>query len=199
LLLDLSLSWLSSLHGFPAYGALFLLLFLCGVGLPMIAQDVLLLAAAGLGLQSIPLMLAAWLGIMAGDALTFYWGHHYGAKWVRDERAAHLFPPERLARWEEAARRIALPLCFVTRFLPGMRSTVFFASGTLRMPYRASFIGNGVGALVYVALLTYGVHSLGWTWQQLQAPIDHVDNLLTGALVLALVMAWLRARRRARA
>jgi hypothetical protein len=50
-----------------------------------------------------------------------------------------------------------------------------------------------------VALLTYGVHSLGWTWQQLQAPIDHVDNLLTGALVLALVMAWLRARRRARA
>jgi hypothetical protein len=50
-----------------------------------------------------------------------------------------------------------------------------------------------------VALLTYGVNALGWRWQQLQAPIDHVDDLLTGALVLLLVMGWLRARRRARA
>jgi membrane-associated protein len=196
--LDLSLSWLSSLHGFPVYGALFLLLFLCGIGLP-VAQDVLVLAAAGLGLQSIPLALAAWLGIVAGDAVTFYWGRHYGARWIRDPRAARFFPPEKLARWEEGARRFALPFCFVTRFLPGMRSTFFFAGGTLRMTYRSFFVGNGVGALIYVSLLTYGVNALGWHWQKLQAPIDHVDDLLTGALVLALVMAWLRARRRARA
>ena len=60
-------------------------------------------------------------------------------------------------------------------------------------------MSNRVGALIYVSLLTYGVNALGWHWQKLQAPIDHADDLLTAALVLALVMVWLRGRRRARA
>lgn len=195
LLLDLSLSWLSSLNGLSAYGCLFLLLFLCGIGAP-IAQDLLVLAAAALGLQALPLIAVAWLGIVAGDALTFYWGHHYGAKWVRDPRAAHFFPAERLRKSEEIARRFALPLCFLTRFLPGLRSTLFFVGGTLRISYRSFFLGNGIAALLHVGVLVYGVHALGWRWQQVQAPLDNADNLLTAGLVLLFVMLWLRSRRR---
>lgn len=196
LLLDPSLAFLATLHGPAAFGFLFLLLFLCGIGLP-IAQDLLVLAAVALGLQTLPLVVVAWLGIVAGDAVTFYWGHHYGAKWIRDPRAAHFLPAERLRRFEEVAGRFALPLCFLTRFLPGLRSTLFFVGGTLRMTYRSFFVGNGIAALLHVAVLTYGAHALGWRWQQVQAPLDNADNLLTAGLVLLLVMLWLRARRAA--
>src|SRR5690348_1582614 len=104
-LLELVLGYLASLRGVQAYEAVFLLLFLCGIGMPL-SQDMLLLAAAGfvsLGAMAMgPLLLVCVLGLLAGDALTFWTGRHWGARWIRRPWAARFVPPERLPAIEES-------------------------------------------------------------------------------------------------
>jgi len=195
-LLELVLGYLSTLRGLQAYEAVFLLLFLCGSGLPL-SQDMVILAAAGYTLFGAmapgPLLVVAVAGLLAGDALTFWIGRHWGARWVRRPWAARFVPPEKLPALEERARRFALPFSFVTRFLPGQRSTYFFVGGTLRMPWGRFLVGNGVGAIVQVALFMYGVRTLGWSWSRLSGPFDTADNVLTGLLLIALA-GWLWTR-----
>ncbi len=198
--LDLTISFLTAQHGLPAYGWLFMLLFLCGIGAP-IAQDVLLIAAAqqtlAHALNPLLLVIVAALGLLAGDALTFWTGHYYGARWVRRPWAARLVPPQRLPALEDAARRHAVPASFVTRLLVGQRSTLFFVAGTLRMPWRGFLLGDGVAALVHVLLLLSAVRFFGWRWPDWQDAFDRADDRLTLALVVLLFVLWLRARRRA--
>ena len=64
------------------------------------------------------------------------------------------------------------------------------------MPWGRFLVGDAVGALVQAALFTYGARKLGWQWATLRAPFDHVDDLLTGVLVIALLVALWRKRRR---
>lgn len=198
-LLELVLGVLASLHGVRAYEALFLLLFLCGLGMPF-SQDMLLLAAAASTLfgamAPAPLFAVAVAGLLAGDAFTFWIGRRWGARWVRRPWAARFVPPDRLPAWEATARRYALPFSFVTRFLPGQRSTLFFVGGTLRMPWGRFLAGNGVGAIVYVGVLLYGARSLGWGWSRLQEPFDRVDNVLTAVLLLLVFAALWRLGRK---
>jgi membrane protein DedA with SNARE-associated domain len=199
LFLDLAIAFVTAQHGLPAYGWLFTLLFLCGIGLP-VAQDALLIAAAqqtlAHALDPVLLVVVAALGLVAGDALTFWTGRYYGARWVRRPWAARLVPPEKLPAMEDMAQRHAVPASFVTRFLIGQRSTLFFIAGTLRMPWRGFFIGDGVGAVVHVALLLGAVRWLDWRWPEWQDAFSRADDRLTLALIVLLLVLWLRGRRR---
>jgi membrane protein DedA with SNARE-associated domain len=196
--LELSLAVLATLHGTAACVLLLLLVACAGIGAPW-GQDVLLLAAAGLtshgGLHPVPAMLAAWFGILAGDALSVWTGHYFGARWVRRPWAARFVPPQRLPALEERMRRHAGIFSFLTRLLPGQRASLFFIAGTLRMPYRPFFIGNGVAALLQVALFFYGARALGWQWQAFAPRFEQADDLLTLALLVVLLVWWWHARR----
>lgn len=198
--LDIVLSVLATLHGGDAYFLFFALLFACGIAGP-ISEDALLLAAATFGsqggMQPFAMMLVAWLGIMAGDTLTFWTGHRWGARWIRRPWAQRFVPPGRLPGLEAGVRRFGPVLAFVARFLPGQRTTLFFAYGTLRMPYATFFIFNGVAAFIYVPVLVFGVRLLGWDWQRWRGPLDSIDNWLT-LLSIVVIVGWCWGARRRR-
>jgi membrane protein DedA with SNARE-associated domain len=191
-LLELVLGHLASLRGVQAYEAVFLLLFLCGIGMPL-SQDMLLLAAAGfvtLGTMAAgPLFVVSVLGLLAGDALTFWTGRHWGARWIRRPWAARFVPPERLPGIEESVRRHAVLGSVLTRFLPGQRSTLFFVAGTLRMPWGRFLLGDGIAAMLHVGVLFYGARALGWNWSGLREPFDRADDVLTGLLLVVVLLA----------
>jgi membrane protein DedA with SNARE-associated domain len=195
---ELALGLLPSLHGPAGYALLFLLVASAGLGAPW-AQDVVLLAAAESAWRSggpQPLVVAAtaWAAILAGDALSVWFGHRYGARWVRRPWAARFVPPQRLPGLEEGMHRHAALLTFVTRFLPGQRGTLFFIFGSLRMPWRPFLMAEALAALVQVAIAQVGTRAFGWSWQGFSAPVEAADNVLTLALVLGLVAWWVRAR-----
>jgi membrane protein DedA with SNARE-associated domain len=196
--LEIFLGLLATLQGSAAYGLALFLLFAAGIGAPL-SQDVLLLASAKLAnLQPIPLMLVAWIGVVAADALGLWIGHRYGARWIRRPWARRIVAAERLPALEDRMRRHGAVLAFVTRFLPGQRATLSFIYGTLRLPYRTFLLADGLAALVQVPLFVYGVRSLGWQWQALQPRFDRADDILTLAVLAILLAWWLRERRRAR-
>lgn len=194
---DSALAFLQSLQGLPAYALLFALLFSCGIGAP-INEDILLLAAAALTLQGvmdpIPLMVVAWFGLVAGDALVFHWGHRFGARLLRHRWAARIVSPSRLAAMQETMRRYGPAYIFVVRFMPGVRTALFFAAGSLKMPYRHLFIYDGAAAVVELPLLVYGVRYVGGRWQEIMALVGRFQGWLVAFVVLLLAGLWLFGR-----
>jgi membrane protein DedA with SNARE-associated domain len=198
---DSAMAFLQSLQGFPAYALLFALLFSCGIGAP-INEDILLLAAAALTLKGImdpvPLMVVAWFGLVLGDALVFYWGHRFGARLLRHRYFARVVPEARLASMQDTMRRYGPAYIFVVRFMPGVRTPLFFAAGSLKMPYRHLFIFDGVAALVELPLLVYGVRYVGGRWEEILALVQRFQGWLVPVFLLLMLGIWLLSRRRAR-
>jgi membrane protein DedA with SNARE-associated domain len=198
---DSMMAFLQSLQGFPAYALLFALLFSCGIGAPM-NEDILLLAAAALTLKGVmepvPLMIVSWFGLVLGDALVFHWGHRFGARMLRHRYFARVVPEARLASLQDTMRRYGPGYIFVVRFMPGIRTPLFFAAGSLKMPYRHLFIYDGAAALVELPLLVYGVRYVGGRWEEILALMQRFQGVLLPAFVVLIVGIWLLARRRAK-
>lgn len=200
---DSAMAFLQSLQGLPAYALLFVLLFSCGIGAPM-NEDIVLLAAAALTLKGImdpvPLMAVSWFGLVLGDALVFHWGHRFGSPLLQHRWAARIVSPQRLASLQETMRRYGPAYIFVVRFMPGVRTALFFAAGSLKMPYRHLFIYDGAAALVELPLLVYGVRYVGGRWQEIVDVVGQFQGVLVAGVVVLLLALWVWGRwRRARA
>ena len=195
--MDSLMAFLQSLQGVPAYALLLGLLFASGFGLP-INEDILLLAAAALTLKGVmdplPLIAVAWIGLLSADTLIFHWGRLFGVRLLRHRFIARWMPEARLAAMQNTMLRYGPGYIFVVRFMPGMRTALFFAAGSLRMPYRYMPIYDGAAALVELPLLVYGVRYVGGRWEEILALIQRFQSWLLPALLLVLAVWWLYSR-----
>ena len=154
------MAFLHSLQGWPAYALVFGILVGSGFGLPM-NEDILLVTAAALTLSGVmapwPLIAVAWCGLLIADGLVFHWGRVFGARLIEHRWLAHAIPPRRLAAMQAFMLRTGPAAIFLARFMPGVRSAVYLAAGSLRLPYRQQFLYDGLAAAVEVPLLVFAV------------------------------------------
>lgn len=200
-IMDSLMAFLQSLQGVPAYALLFGLLFASGFGLP-INEDIALLVAATLTLRGVmdplPLIAVAWCGLLAADALVFHWGRLLGPPLLRHRWIARWVLPQRLAAMQGTMLRYGPGYIFVVRFMPGMRTALFFAAGSLKMPYRYLLIYDGAAALVELPLLVYAVRYVGGRWEEILALVQRFQAFILPALVLLALGAWLYSRSRSK-
>ncbi|GAC1531382.1 MAG: hypothetical protein NVS2B4_10730 [Ramlibacter sp.] len=201
-MMDSVMAFLQSLQGGPAYALVFGVLATSGLGLP-VNEDILLMVAAALSLRGVmqpwPLIAVAWCGVLFADALVFHWGRRFGVHLLQHRWAARLLPPHRLAALQATMRRWGPGYLCLVRFLPGMRSALLFAAGSLRMPYRQLVLFDGGAGLVELPLLVFTVRLLGGRWQDILATLQGWQGVLLPALLAvaaaALLRRWLRRRR----
>ena len=198
------LAQLAALQGGPAYALVFALLVACGIGAPM-NEDIVLLVAAALTLSGVmspaPLIGVAWFGLVIGDGMVFHWGHRFGPRILATRFASRIVSPTRLAEFQGRVQRGGPAYIFLIRFMPGIRTALFFAAGTLKIRYRTFFLFNGAAAAIELPLLVYGVRFVGGRWEEILAAIHRLQAvLLIGLAALALALLAFRAlRKRARA
>jgi membrane protein DedA with SNARE-associated domain len=180
------------------YAALFVLLLLGIVGLPI--PDETLLTWAGFvvrkgHLHPVATFLAAAAGSMGGITLSYVMGRTLGLGLVR--RYGHWLhiTDERLARfhrWYERAGRWSLTLGY---FIPGVRHLTAIGAGTsgIRWPTFALFAYSG--ALLWVGtFLTIG-YFLGREWESGSQTARHgIAAGAVGLALLAVVVYWVRRR-----
>lgn len=199
--MDSLMAFLHSLQGVEAYALLLGLLVGSGFGLP-VNEDILLLGSAALTLKGVmepvPLVAVAWLGLVTADSLVLHWGHRFGGQLLRHRFLARLMPEARLVAMQAVMRRYGPGFMFVARFMPGLRTPLFFAAGSLKMPYRHLFIFDGAAALVELPLLVYGVRYLGGRWQEILALVQRFQGFLLPGLALMGLGLWLYSRRRSK-
>lgn len=198
------MAFLQSLQGAPAYALVFVVLAASGFGLP-INEDILLMAAAALTLRGVmeplPLVAVAWCGVLCADTLIFHWGHRFGARLLQHRWAGRMLPPGRLAALQGTVRRWGPGYLFLVRFLPGMRTALLFAAGSLKLPYRHLLLCDGLAGLVELPLLVHAVRLVGGRWQAILGAVQAWQSVLWPALLLLVAAAWLlvRLRRRSQA
>lgn len=193
----------TALQQHPYLGAA-LVFLLCGMGLPL-PEELVLLAAGYLCAKfpetlSLPVMMGWCAGaILVGDLLPFVLGRVFGVRLLRLRWLRLVVTKQRLANFDRWFRRRGDYVILIARFLAGLRMVAFFTAGTMKMPWRRFLLLDGLGILLIVPTLTWiGFHSAAFiesvveTAQKLERGI--LWTSLGGAAVLG-IWYWLRRRR----
>ncbi|WP_255991201.1 DedA family protein [Chitinolyticbacter albus] len=146
---------------FTDYGylAVFLVLLICGFGVP-IPEDITLVAGgiiSGLGYAHVHTMFAVCMaGVLVGDATMFWLGRHYGTRALKWRWVAHVLTPERYEAVQDKFARYGNRVLFVARFLPGLRSPIFLTAGMSQcVPFWRFLLLDGFAALISVPVWVY--------------------------------------------
>ena len=141
------------------YMAVFLMLLICGFGIPL-PEDITLVTGGvivGLGHAELPTMIiVGLLGVIIGDGIMFGMGRFLGKKIQKKYWFCKIMPPTRFEKAQEAFHKYGKSVMFVARFLPGVRTPIFFSAG---MSHRISFLTwismDGIAALISVPIWIY--------------------------------------------
>jgi membrane protein DedA with SNARE-associated domain len=199
------LAHLSDLSPTSVYLTIAGILVLCGLGLP-IPEDISLISAgymAHLGAVNVHWMFViCFAAVLGGDTLAFFLGRWFGRRLLAWRPAQRLFSARKQLRVRAYFRKYGSKVIFIGRFLPGLRFSIFFSAGSLRVRFATFFIYDSLAAILSVPFLVYFAWYFG----------KHIDKVISwarrseyGILVLAavavgvvLVKSW-RHRRRNRA
>jgi len=138
------------------YVGLFLVLVLCGLGLP-VPEDLALLTGGFLvhrGITQYPTTLAiSFVGVVAGDNSLFFLGRRFGTsvlRYVGFVRPRILPRIERLKIFMDRHGHMAI---FYARFLAGVRALVYLTAGSAGVSPRRFVIYDALGAVISVPLV----------------------------------------------
>lgn len=186
----------------------FFVLLLCGFGLPM-PEDVVLVAAGALGQIDgrswIEVSAVMYAGVMLGDSTIFLAGRYFGAR-IRGSRwFQRYFSEKKQGKVEDLFHRYHSWVLFVGRFLPGLRTPIFFTAGSTRVKFWKFFFFDGLAALVSVPFFVWLGH---WLWAKFSDDISQLQQALSRTqsysfmvavlILLVVVLAVIRIVRNSR-
>lgn len=178
---------------------------LCGLGLPLPEEIVLL--AAGFVCAKFPdhaqlLPMMGWCGaaILVGDMIPFLLGRIFGVRLLRLRWLRYFITKQRLATFDRWFRRRGDMVIVISRFLAGLRMVAFFTAGAMKMRWSRFLFLDGLGIVLMVPLLTWLGYSSAGFIEEMIAWIEKIERgLLWGTIGGALLLAgglWLWRRRR---
>ncbi len=128
-----------------------------------------------------------------GDNLGYAIGH-YGGRPLLDRYHKFLHvEPSALARSEALFARYGPSTIFFARFVFGMRVVAGPLAGVLRMPRRAFFLFNFLGAAVWVTVIAGAGYLFGRHWTELVHVLGRLNLVIL--LVAGIVALYLWTRR----
>lgn len=177
----------SGLSGFGAYATIVGILVICGFGVP-IPEDITLLAAGLLASSSritlFGALAAGFFGVLLGDSVLFLLGRRFGKRIFSLPGFRRIFTPSRVSAAESRIRRNGPFICFIARFLPGLRSPVFAMAGALGVRPLTFFALDGFAAAISVPVWVYLGYWFGNNLDEAFKRAEHVQMYLFGGLIV---------------
>jgi membrane protein DedA with SNARE-associated domain len=185
------------------YPGIFLVVVLGNIGLPVPEETVLALAGYLVWsgrLQLLPVLVVAVISAVAGDNLGYWLGRRYGRAAV-ERYARWLLTRGRVVVAERYIRRYGgLAVC-VARFVGGLRFLAGPLAGAVGLPFRSFFLGNLLGAVLFVPYavgIGYAIgYGLGPYVAHVQRALGGIGRvvLLVGVIVVVALVGWRTAIR----
>jgi len=159
-------------HSGPVpYLIVFFLLLACGFGLPM-PEDVILFAAGMMAFYKsadVRIMICTcFFGVLMGDTAVYTIGALFGRRLRKTALVKRVLPPARVRAVRRKLHEHRNKVIFLARFMPGLRTPVFFTSGTLHIPFRVFVFFDGMAALISVPTIVFATYYFG----------NHVDRVV---------------------
>lgn len=188
-------SWIEA----GGYVALFGLLFLCGLGLPL-PEDIPLLIAGALvangKMHLVPAGIAAWCGIIGGDIMLYHLGKKFGLEITRVRFIGKHVTRERIERVEQMFEQYGIAVVGIGRMFAGVRGAMVIAAGAIRFNFWKFLITDGIAALISGGFFVFVGHWLGSRLNE-QTIKEFKHIFIAGALVVAVgVVGWILWRRK---
>jgi membrane-associated protein len=156
---------LAEFLGHWGYLALFIVVDLGNVGVPLPDETVLALAGYLVWRGDMRLSVVLVVGIIsavAGDNLGYWIGRRFGRNALPRYASWVLGHPERLNAMESFIERRGPFAVFVARFIPGIRFMAGPLAGGLGMRSLPFFLANVLGAIVYVPVVVTAGYAIGY-------------------------------------
>jgi len=185
------LTLVSSYIAHFTYVGLFVVLLLCGLGLPL-PEDVALLAGGFLvhrGVTHYPMTLAVSLvGVVAGDNSLFFLGRRFGTGLVRYFGIGRPGTQIQIDRIRDFMNRHGHRAIFYARFLAGLRALVYLSAGSFGVTPVRFLLYDLLGAIISVPIVV----SIGYLFGgQLEVAIHYLggfERLIWVVAVLSLAV-----------
>lgn len=182
-----------------------LVFLLCGLGLPL-PEEIVLLAGGFVcakypeKAQLLPMMGWCAGAILVGDMIPFLLGRIFGVRLLRVRWLRYFITKQRLAVFDRWFRRRGDLVIVISRFVPGLRVVAFFTAGAMKMRIARFLLLDGIGIALIVPLLTWvGFRSKDFIDEAIEKVTTVERGILWGVLIggaiLALVIWWHRRRR----
>ncbi|REJ71155.1 MAG: DedA family protein [Planctomycetota bacterium] len=172
------------------YAAIILVLFLCGMGLPLPEEIPIVtsavLAASG-HLDPWWALAACMFGVLSGDLIMYYLGCRWGTHVLDHKLSRKLLTPERQKRVVKYFARYGARIIFIARFLPGIRAPIFLSAGTLGVSFWLFIAMDGGAAVLSIPLSFW----LAYLFTDKLREIMDVHHTLQLWVIVALVTAVL--------
>lgn len=158
-------------YGSYSYGVILAVLLACGFGLPL-PEDVTLVAGGILASRDIIdfkfTVAVCMVGVLAGDGTIFFLGSRYGKRLRRAKFFSLVLPEKRDAAVKSIFDKYGDKVIFMARFMPGLRTPLFFATGSYHVPFWKFFMLDGLAALISVPLWVYVGYLFGANLEELE-------------------------------
>ncbi len=199
---------------YVGYAFVFVGLVLCGFGLPM-PEDIILVTGGVLAWLSsslevaslqgmlhdeglIGMVIVGLAGILAGDSVIFWAGRRFGIRVADFKPLRRIVTPEKLEKVEKLMRRRGNVVVTLARYLPGIRAPTYFTAGHARMPYWEFLLFDGVAALIsaplWVCIGFYFGSNIEAAAHQAQR-FGHYILAAMALVILVLALRWIREHR----
>jgi membrane protein DedA with SNARE-associated domain len=175
------------------YLGLLIVLVLCGLGLP-VPEDAVLLTGGFLahrGLVQYPVALAiSFVGVITGDCSLFFLGRRFGTGLLRYFGLLHPGSRKSIARMQSFMNRYGHRAIFYGRFLAGLRALIYLSAGSLGVPTSRFLMYDMLGAAISVPLVV----SLGYQFgAEIERFLYYLGGIQRALLIVAVlsVLIWL--------
>jgi membrane protein DedA with SNARE-associated domain len=133
------------------YAAMFGVLFLCGLGLPMPEEVTLIASGLAVGWEKANFWLASVscvAGILSGDAFIFFMGRYHGRRFLASKPMRWLLTESRQSKIGSLFAKHGNKAVFFARFLPGVRIGVYAYAGQHGMGWFRFLLLDLMGAVI---------------------------------------------------
>ena len=190
--------WLLSLFARYGYAVVFGGVFLENTGLPVPGETALLAGAALAHAGRLSLgwvIVTAIVGATLGDNLGFFIGRRCGRGLIERHGWRLGVTRERLAQFDRFFDRHGARTVFVARFITGLRVVCAVLAGSSGLPWPKFIFYNATGAIVWSTAVAFAGYSLAYSWDTLERWVGRTGLIGLAAVIVAGIIALVRARR----
>lgn len=188
-------------YGSHSYLVMFAILIACGFGLPM-PEDVILISGGILASHGVThfsgVVLVCMAGVLLGDGIVFSLGKYFGATIKKKALFRRLVSEARDARVRGIIQKYGEKVVFMARFMPGLRTPIFFTCGTYGVSLSRFILLDGFAALISVPLWVYVGFFFGQNLEELEHRIRQfqfgIYALLAAVMLTFVAGAYLKKR-----
>lgn len=170
---------------------MFGVLILCGFGLPM-PEDIVLITGGILSARGVTNIwvtdVVCLAGVLLGDGAVFTIGRVYGHRVTNWRLFRWILTEERNRSVQKVFDKYGDKVVFIARFLPGLRTPIFLSAGRFGVPAWKFVSLDGLAALISVPVWIRVGHAFGDNLEGLADNLHRYQAAVIGAILGAILL-----------